>query len=324
MISRMILVLALIVSMVSCTPQGDNHAPLVEANPKLPAPSVVSYVTAFPETLGTKPIEEPVIPTIVPTTTRQMMETSGLTPEPTFVKMSREEVIAEVEGLFESNGGCRLPCWWGLTPGETTLAETRIRIAPLIASSCCADNNWKSDGVTEIRLPMSEVHSIQGMVSIMVYFQNSVVRALRVDELKWPYFAVGEILEDYGPPDVIWVHTIPDFPGPNPPLSLFLFYQSKGILLYYYSLNHELVLKENIITGCFSTSPSLYMWSPKENLSIKKVGELFGQTTITYEGYPIIPLGNVSILSVNDFYMRYQGRSDDAICLEITLPDTGR
>lgn len=42
------------------------------------------------------------------------------TPRPTLEAKEREDFLQD---LMNSNGGCQLPCWWGVTPGKTTWQE---------------------------------------------------------------------------------------------------------------------------------------------------------------------------------------------------------
>jgi hypothetical protein len=45
-----------------------------------------------------------------------------LTPEPT---LSSENAQSLTKKLLITNAGCKPPCWWGLTPGKTSLEEIR-------------------------------------------------------------------------------------------------------------------------------------------------------------------------------------------------------
>jgi hypothetical protein len=40
--------------------------------------------------------------------------------------MTADEEYALVSEMLQDNGGCRLPCWWGFTPGETSWQTTEI------------------------------------------------------------------------------------------------------------------------------------------------------------------------------------------------------
>ena len=63
-------------------------------------------------------------PTLTPTVTNTLLPTK--TPSPTVAqswtpppKLSQEEANELLLELYETNGGCEMPCWWGIVPGET-------------------------------------------------------------------------------------------------------------------------------------------------------------------------------------------------------------
>ena len=74
--------------------------------------------TTTPSNTPTKRPTRTITPTLSPTLT----ETPTLTPLPT---IAQSEVHDYVIGMIETNGGCELPCWWGITPGETTWGEAK-------------------------------------------------------------------------------------------------------------------------------------------------------------------------------------------------------
>src|SRR5688572_27007039 len=41
--------------------------------------------------------------------------------QPTLMPQERENYVRE---SFSSSSNCKLPCWWGITPGETTWKDT--------------------------------------------------------------------------------------------------------------------------------------------------------------------------------------------------------
>lgn len=45
------------------------------------------------------------------------------TPQPTLTRIEQESYIKE---LLKTNGGCNLPCWWGIKPGETSWREAEL------------------------------------------------------------------------------------------------------------------------------------------------------------------------------------------------------
>ena len=48
--------------------------------------------------------------------------TNNLTP---FPPLATEELENKIFELLRMNNGCELPCWWGITPGETQWADAR-------------------------------------------------------------------------------------------------------------------------------------------------------------------------------------------------------
>jgi hypothetical protein len=75
-----------------------------------------------------------VIPTATPTFT--------LTPSPTYTPipsatptliptLSVKDAQIKLLGLLATNGGCRLPCLWGITPGKSNYQEAQNVLKPL-------------------------------------------------------------------------------------------------------------------------------------------------------------------------------------------------
>lgn len=69
---------------------------------------------------------------IPPTSALKTRITPSKTTEPTASPtLTAEETLRFIEQMQRINGGCRLPCWWGITPGITTLDEARQVFTPL-------------------------------------------------------------------------------------------------------------------------------------------------------------------------------------------------
>ena len=55
----------------------------------------------------------------------------SLTPSPTsYPRLSREEAKPRIIEMLQTNAGCRLPCWWGITPGKTRWEEVHALLSP--------------------------------------------------------------------------------------------------------------------------------------------------------------------------------------------------
>jgi hypothetical protein len=67
-----------------------------------------STFTIVPPTETNSPV-----PSRTHTHTPDVTKTPSITPLPTFADPSQM-----IRNYYTTNGGCRLPCWWGITPGE--------------------------------------------------------------------------------------------------------------------------------------------------------------------------------------------------------------
>lgn len=66
-------------------------------------------------------------PTLGPTLTPTRTLVPSWTPVPT---LPLKEALEAARQIYQDNGGCELPCVWGVTPGETTWEEVRERFSP--------------------------------------------------------------------------------------------------------------------------------------------------------------------------------------------------
>ncbi|MEN6299523.1 MAG: hypothetical protein ABFD51_06380, partial [Anaerolineaceae bacterium] len=46
-----------------------------------------------------------------------------------------EATIVKIKNLLSNNGGCELPCIWGITPGVTTFDEAKANLYPIDATA---------------------------------------------------------------------------------------------------------------------------------------------------------------------------------------------
>jgi len=87
--------------------------PGVETQTSTPLPASATPTPSLTPTLT---------PTPTSTSTPTPTATPTLTPLPTLPLQDAKNLVQE---LFETNRGCLLPCWWGITPGQTTWGEAR-------------------------------------------------------------------------------------------------------------------------------------------------------------------------------------------------------
>ena len=166
---------------------------------------------------------------------------STITPFPTFeptntITIDPVERSIRISSFLNNNGGCMLPCFWGITPGKTTWIEAKELLANL---SLTAQEFRYEDGIFhEIN---SEIVSNGQTVSfdLGLFDEKGVISILEIiisDVSASKYYALTEILRNYGEPKVIGIDLkIAGFYGfPDPAyLNVFLEYGDGWMRIYY-------------------------------------------------------------------------------------------
>lgn len=91
-------------------------------------------ITSFPITM--QPTDQGIpVPTNTPYPVVTLSPTVvASSPVPTLIPLSPltgEEALIFIARMQETNGDCELPCWWGITPGETTEQVAKGILSPL-------------------------------------------------------------------------------------------------------------------------------------------------------------------------------------------------
>jgi hypothetical protein len=221
------------------------------------------------ETRTVTPIPLRTITSIISTTFTPIKIVSTFTPtlRPT---LAPEDAQSEIKDLLISNGGCELPCWWGMRPGVIKQEDVRSYLSPFEAIT----GNYalkKDSGMISFTIPNQDRHldiyldyggkdellnwiwiGAQSLEPItggysLVYgdaFYNQVMRK----------YILPQILTDYGKPQRVLVWAPPlDF---QQPFELLLDYSSSGFLIGY-SLPEKRV-GVNFV-GCPSQA-HIYFW----------------------------------------------------------------
>lgn len=199
-------------------------------------------------------------------------------PRPTFTLISELTVTPlsllerkkMLQGLYENNGGCQIPCYWGIVPGETLWQSASVFLSSL-------GEITGPGGTTNV--PNYGVFfkgSGNPFESIMPIFwvENGLVKVVGINS-GWVSqdfdYRLSGLLQSLGLPDEIWIRPIAESLDGQPYYNLKLFYPSKGILVGMLGNAEQdgqylSVCPQNI----FSRSPyppTLLLWNPKEQVS---------------------------------------------------------
>lgn len=223
------------------------------------------------------------------------------TPDSMFIPtLSQTEKDKEVLDLLTSNGGCHLPCWWGITPGQTTWQQAWNLLSRFDSKLYTAGKPLEHGRFMEANISIP-VQSGVGEIRTTVTASQDIVETIDVGGTPISSgYQVADLLSKYGPPDEIWISTYQSYPADKVPFVLVLFYRN-GFLAGYSTLVKP--AQEAVVQGCFAEAPQLRLWNPTEQNTFQEVAALFNWD-VTDGAY--LPLEKASDLSVETFYRNYQ------------------
>lgn len=256
------------------------------------------------------PVEMDKVFTVKPTATNvSLIETAVPSPIPTLPLREKEIIVSE---LYQTNGGCELPCWWGIVPGETEWQTAKDFLSTL-ATNISTGTQFESDPFfsVEVDIPVPENLSEYGFLRHTFFVRDGII--LRIyPEGPWGTSKIGtvsEILNSYGSPTEVLLDTLGYVfvAGDNYPFHVVLFYPEKGMLIRYYD---EAELTDGYLIGCIQEdSGTPILWSSKLELTF--IEALGRRHSAQY--YKL--LEEVTEMDVETFYQTYLD-SDTEICIE--------
>lgn len=191
-----------------------------------------------------------VIPTLQSEITLEPMETG-------FPTNDSAQASASINELLLTNGGCDLPCFWGIIPGKTEWQE--IGFLKNLAIQ------YDSDPAKENQEYFEKTFYFLVNMSIDVVVYKDLVRSLEVSDFESTNYELANFLTQYGQPDEIWVFTNSKGFGTDNHIGfLILFYYHEKQMTVSYSGNGE--IGESWIVGCTTLSPHLRIWAWDDSL----------------------------------------------------------
>jgi hypothetical protein len=183
------------------------------------------------------------------------------TPLPT---LPAEEALKMVHELFTTNAGCRLPCWWGITPGVTTWEEARQFFAAFTTDIIQRDSVQITEkGITYVETGFGVRFAVEGVPSggaVSLGVINSEISTIHLGKLPIQYtIPLHQFLEEYGPPTQIFMRTFANAPDLPLPFILILFYENQGIMAIY---DYEAERVGDLLHSCpMPVGTILWLWS---------------------------------------------------------------
>jgi hypothetical protein len=265
-------------------------------------PSATSTLVVQPIKTLTEATSFP-IKTITPTP----LTPPTLTALPT---LSATESVAQVMDLLKSNSGCRLPCWWGITPGVTTWNET-LQFLSSFTYFLGFSYDSKEYQIAEFRIPSP----LEGSITHWYLIRGGIIDEIGVYNYDLaPSYYFHEFLNNYGQPSEIWLRTYQLESRGSQPFLIELFYPDQGIMVEYSGGKMETVgnILRNCLNGTGFNFPSIYLWSPDKKMSFEEAAKEFLDLKTLPAPQPLL---EATGMSVQTFYQTFKD-PDTTTCLE--------
>lgn len=270
-------------------------------------------------------------PTLKPVTTDTAIKLPTLTAIPS---LPVEEARKQMLELLSNNGGCQLPCLWGITPGESIYQEARTILLPLsnisdsthLGSSSPDDISLAyTEGDLILRTFIAYIYTSDGIIK-SITFQSRVLKKLittdngnRIDPVfdsslfgeRMDFYMLHSILTAHGPPELVMVGTAANIPPREPAggFHILLLYPEQGILIDYTTQMHKTGL---YISGCPANAHAKMDLYPPGNADVFYASlEKTDDWVVKKNWYK--PLEEATSLSVDEFYETFREPNDTCI-----------
>ena len=229
-------------------------------------------------------------------------------PQYEYEKEKQRYALAITE-MLTTNGGCQLPCWWGITPGKTTITDA-LNIINQFDSETNDFNKSRVYSHITAPLNISPIKEIR----VSLFHENEIVQKIEVYGFDWPGYGLSQVLTTYGEPDEILIHSYKSEPKSYPSFRLVLIYRTRGFVVYYGTGEFTAMYEGDDNIGCLNQEPKLYLYPPNKELTHDELyGDVFGfYLPHLIEGDIVRPVEEATSMSKHDFYMYYKEESNEA------------
>ena len=167
---------------------------------------------------------------------------------------------------MENNGGCRLPCWWGVTPGKTSWDSAEESLSSI--TTAIYESAGATPGTRYIEVFFPAPYPSDGGVRQVYRVRNDVVDQIEILPKDFSKYSVPEgILNELGTPDMIFLGGTIEAPRS---FQLVLYYPSRGVFALYSNIVGP-VQQQDPIDVCFDESAmdyvDIYLWNPTDSFS---------------------------------------------------------
>lgn len=258
-----------------------------------------------------------------PTFSFQLVYTPSIIPT-----LKSEDAIVLLRRMLTQNGGCKLPCWWGITPGETRWLDAREML-----------NSFVERIEEDTYIEQEEDGSPYLIESALIYFErgvpeppyssnapgyfgirsiNGIVESITASQDVTSQYTLQKILTENGPPQNIYINTTSASPTGKVPFSLLLDFSGKGFMAFYH--DDAPIIGDTIYFCAEDYAPIiLFIWSPSPEVNQKEKENFIEWLDYwIYDDSGLLPIQDASNLTLEQFYVNF--RNDNPACIVTSPP----
>jgi hypothetical protein len=211
------------------TPTAVSTVPLPLRDTSTPQAPAIGTATPL---LLTKASTSTLTPPAITPTLASATSTISPTPKPTLTRPQLNEYAIQ---LLKNNGGCNLPCWWGIVLGEAKLQDVTSQFgAALVTPRGAHFVILGPDNVEDYDFSLGFTGQDQSIQAIEVRWNvNEAVLSNRFT-VDWQRFSLDQILSKYGQPTHVELQVKPPLHPNSPPSYLmWIVYENHGFWILY-------------------------------------------------------------------------------------------
>ncbi|MBN2390647.1 MAG: hypothetical protein JXR84_07990 [Anaerolineae bacterium] len=262
-------------------------------------PKVTPSSTASASPTSELPTPTPPAPSSTPSLTPSPSPTfyPTRTPSPTSrPTLTADEEYRYVGEMLSTNGGCELPCWWGITPGESSWQGTKEGLPGLNFQFWFPEDFIKYD----LYLVLTKEKNLVKTIDI----RSECFECDRFAQ-DWQRYSLDQLLSRYGSPSrVRVVLALPIDAGGPTYYILYMFYDDLGISVIYMG---PATKQGEMLNTCFSFHQiTLWLQSPELSTPLEQMID-------PDEWAYTVPLDEATGMGVEEFYETFR---HPGACLE--------
>jgi len=230
--------------------------------------------------------------------------------------LSPDDAHSFLLNLLETNGECKLPCWWGwIVPGTSKWVDVNNFLQTFAERIEILDK--KNDLIlygTYFTVP--ERISLDKKLIVSIYVRDGIVEEIFLGQ---PY-PLNRLLSDYGQPTDVRIYvgdSIFEEFSTEGHFSILLFWEDKGILM----VKDGRIEKTEPLSICMKNldenSSAFWLWDPSMKRTIEEVGGdlLFGPSHNQREFHSLEESININIETFHQTYIKTENKN---VCFEIS------